>query len=318
MSKKILARTDGMLREEWLALRKQGIGGSDAAAACGFSRWNSPLGLWLEKTSSDTQSVYNEAMFWGTTLEPVIRDVFSTKIGKVVEVMPYIFQSEDYPFMIADIDGIIREDDGSVSLVEIKTVSAFKAGEWADGLPAEYYIQIQHYLAVCELPRAYVVYLIGGNELHYELVERDEETISTIIMLESAFWDKVVRRQKPDVDENSAEALDQLYPASNKTSIILPDEADKLLDDYMAIKAIEDDVKKQKNLLENQLKSMLGEAECAKSRNGFSVSWKEAVSTRLDTATLKKEQPDIAAKYTIKSSYRRFSVYRPKNNADNK
>lgn len=318
MSKKILAKTEGMLREEWLALRKQGIGGSDAAAVCGFSRWNSPLGLWLEKTSSDTQSVYNEAMFWGTTLEPVIRDVFATKIGKVVEVMPYIFQSEDYPFMIADIDGIIREDDGSVSLVEIKTVSAFKAGEWADGLPAEYYIQIQHYLAVCELPRAYVVYLIGGNELHYELVERDEETISTIIMLESAFWDKVVRRQKPDVDENSAEALDQLYPASNKTSIILPDEADKLLDDYMAIKAIEDDVKKQKNLLENQLKSMLGEAECAKSRNGFSVSWKEAVSTRLDTATLKKEQPDIAAKYTIKSSYRRFSVYRPKNNADNK
>ena len=318
MSKKILAKTEGMLREEWLALRKQGIGGSDAAAACGFSRWNSPLGLWLEKTSSDTQSVYNEAMFWGTTLEPVIRDVFATKIGKVVEVMPYIFQSEDYPFMIADIDGIIREDDGSVSLVEIKTVSAFKAGEWADGLPAEYYIQIQHYLAVCELPRAYVVYLIGGNELHYEIVERDEETISTIIMLESAFWDKVVRRQKPDVDENSAEALDQLYPASNKTSIILPDEADKLLDDYMAIKAIEDDVKKQKNLLENQLKSMLGEAECAKSRNGFSVSWKEAVSTRLDTATLKKEQPDIAAKYTIKSSYRRFSVYKPKNNADNK
>ena len=245
MSKKILARTDGMLREEWLVLRKQGIGGSDAAAACGLSRWNSPLGLWLEKTSSDKQSVYNEAMFWGTTLEPVIRDVFSTKIGKVVEVMPYIFQSEDYPFMIADIDGIVREDDGSVSLVEIKTVSAFKAGEWADGLPAEYYIQIQHYLAVCELPRAYVVYLIGGNELHYEIVERDEETISTIIMLESAFWDKVVRRQKPDVDENSAEALDQLYPASNKTSIILPDEADKLLDDYMAIKAIEDDVKKQ-------------------------------------------------------------------------
>ena len=318
MSKKILAKTEGMLREEWLALRKQGIGGSDAAAACGLSRWNSPLGLWLEKTSSDTQSVYNEAMFWGTTLEPVIRDVFSTKIGKVVEVMPYIFQSEDYPFMIADIDGIIREDDGSVSLVEIKTVSAFKAGEWADGLPAEYYIQIQHYLAVCELPRAYVVYLIGGNELHYELVERDEETISTIIMLESAFWDKVVRRQKPDVDENSAEALDQLYPASNKTSIILPDEADKLLDDYMAIKAIEDDVKKQKNLLENQLKSMLGEAECAKSRNGFSVSWKEAVSTRLDTAALKKEQPDLVAKYTVRSSYRRFSVYKPKNNTDNK
>lgn len=311
MSKKFF-KTEGMLREDWLKLRKQGIGGSDAATACGLSRWNSPLGLWLDKTSEEINSEYTEAMFWGTTLEPVIRQVFSNKIGKVVEEVNYIIQSQEYPFMLADIDGIIREEDGTVSLVEIKTVSAYKAAEWLDGVPVEYYIQIQHYLAVCDLPRAYVVYLVGGNELNYKLVERDEETIQSIIMLEMDFWDKVVNGIKPEVDSNSGDALNQLYPQSTNTRLILPDEADDLIEEYVNVKMIEEDVKKKKSELENKIKAMMGKAECGKSKNGYNVSWKSAVSSRLDTTKLKKDKPEIVEAYTTKSSYRRFSVTKSK------
>jgi hypothetical protein len=34
---KRLAKTKGMSREQWLQVRKQGIGSSDAAAACGLN-----------------------------------------------------------------------------------------------------------------------------------------------------------------------------------------------------------------------------------------------------------------------------------------
>ncbi len=311
MSKKFI-KTEGMLREDWLKLRKNGIGGSDAATACGLSRWNSPLGLWLDKTSEEINSEYTEAMFWGTTLEPVIRQVFSNKIGKTVEEVNYIIQSREYPFMLADIDGIIREEDGSVSLVEIKTVSAYKAAEWVDGVPIEYYIQIQHYLAVCELPRAYVVYLVGGNELNYKLVERDEETIQSIIMLEKDFWDKVANGVKPEADSNSGDALNQLYPQSSNTRLLLPDEADGLIEEYVNIKMIEEDVKKKKSELENKIKAMMGDAECGRSKNGYNVSWKSAVSSHLDTTKLKKDKPELVEEYTTKSSYRRFSVTKAK------
>ncbi len=45
-----LASTVGLSREEWLTIRQQGIGSSDAAVAVGLSPYKSALWLWLEKT----------------------------------------------------------------------------------------------------------------------------------------------------------------------------------------------------------------------------------------------------------------------------
>jgi len=45
-----LAKTLDMPREQWLELRRQGIGGSDAAAILGMNPWKSPMDVWLEKT----------------------------------------------------------------------------------------------------------------------------------------------------------------------------------------------------------------------------------------------------------------------------
>ena len=46
----IIAKTADMQKSDWLALREKGIGGSQAAAAIGLSRWQDPLTLWAEKT----------------------------------------------------------------------------------------------------------------------------------------------------------------------------------------------------------------------------------------------------------------------------
>ena len=40
----------------------------------------------------------------------------------------------------------------------------------------------------------------------------------------------------------------------------------------------------------------------------FKVTWKEITSTRLDTAALKKDLPDIAARYAKTSTARRFTI----------
>ena len=40
-----LASTKGMSRDEWLIMRKQGIGSSDAATAVGLNPYQSPLEL---------------------------------------------------------------------------------------------------------------------------------------------------------------------------------------------------------------------------------------------------------------------------------
>lgn len=48
-----LVKTHKLGRDEWLGVRKQGIGSSDAAAAVGLNPYKSQLELWLEKTGRD-------------------------------------------------------------------------------------------------------------------------------------------------------------------------------------------------------------------------------------------------------------------------
>ncbi len=79
MSKEIIAKTNDLSIEQWLELRKQGIGGSDASVACGLSKWKSQLELWLEKTNQAKGKPAGEAAYWGHIMEPIIREEFSKR-----------------------------------------------------------------------------------------------------------------------------------------------------------------------------------------------------------------------------------------------
>ena len=315
MAKSIIAKNvDTMPRNEWLALRRKGIGGSDCAAACGLSRWKSPLQLFVEKTSGVKVEEDNERMEWGKRLEPLIRSTFAEKSGLAVTECPVMFAFKEYPYMIANIDGIVSEKDGSKSLLEIKTVGEYASSDWDDGLPLEYYLQIQHYLAVTDLKKAYCAVLIGGNKFNHQVVERDNETIDTITALEYDFWNNhVLKGIPPAVSDKDSEILNTLYPKSNSATAILPTEADEIINEYLEIKALEEELKKQKALAENKLKSILGDNEGGQSSAGFFVNWKSVNSNRLDTARLKAEHPELIEQYSISSTSRRFSITSPKN-----
>lgn len=317
MSKVAIARTNEISREEWLQLRKRGIGGSEAAISCTMSRYKSRLMLYLEKTSSDIEDIDNEAMYWGRVMEPVLREEFAKKTGFTVQEIPYMFACREYPWMLANIDGLVTEPDGTKALLEIKTANGFKAKEWEDGLPQEYYLQIQHYLAVCDLPKAWIAVLIGGNDFRYFAVDRDEETIQMLIALEAEFWSYVEKREQPPVDEKCADGLDKLYPQSNsKTSIILPENADDIASAYFEVKHVIDELTPVLHGYENNLKAMMKNAGAAMTPKGYSIKWQSTTSTRIDTTRLKKEKPEIAAEYSTQTSSRRFSIMEPKEESE--
>lgn len=312
MSKKVIAKLENLSREEWLELRRTGIGGSDCAAALGMSKWQSQLALWLDKLGQGKPVEETESMYWGTVMEPVLLAEFSKRTGKDAQPCPLMFQSVEYPFMLADLDGIVREPDGSTSIIEIKTANSFAVADWNDGVPTQYYLQVQHYMATVDLAKTYLCVLLGGCEFQIHEIERDEETINNLIALEHDFWQKVLTKTQPEVDSQSGDALNAMYPEANHTSVVLGDEADNLINDYFHIKAIEDDVKNKKSELENKLKSMLGQAESGKSKSGFTVKWSNSSSKRVDTTAMKKDVPELVAKYTKESTTRRFSVVAPK------
>ena len=315
MCKVVIAKTNEISHEDWLALRQKGIGGSDSAAVCGFNRYCSPLEVWLRKTGRKDAEPDNEAMYFGRMLEPLIREEFSKRTGLTVQTCPFMFASKEYPYMIANIDGVVTEKDGTKSLLEIKTTNSFTTAKDLEenGLPIEWYFQISHYFLVTGLKKAHVGVLIGGNQFKYQVVERDEETIENIIALESHFWNEYVLKDvPPPADYNSGESLATLYPESDGSTVILPVESDQLVDDYLKIKAAEEDLKKSKAETENKLKALLKDAESGITPSGYKVSWKSYSQSRFDSTRFKAVHAELAAQFTTMTNGRKFTVSEPK------
>ena len=310
MPAKVLAQTENMPYEEWLGYRKQGIGGSDASVVCGINRYKSPVELWMEKTDQLPHQEASEAAYWGTLLEALVRAEFTKHTGIEVKQIKQLLQSEDHPFMLANLDGVCEHPDLGPVIFEAKTASAYKAAEWEDAIPDEYQLQVQHYMAVTGYQGAYVAVLIGGNSFKWKFIERDEELISMLIELESAFWNHVKNVTPPPLDGSDASAkfLSERFPDSvPKSQIELPDTAADLLTQYdEAIEQLEA-ITEQKQRAENLLKEMLGDNEIGTAGDRV-ITWKSITQERLDSKTLKAEHPTLCKKYTNKTSYRRFTI----------
>ena len=130
-----------------------------------------------------------------------------------------------------------------------------------------------------------------------------------MIALEAEFWSYVEKQAQPPVDEKSGDALAVLYPkAESKTSVILPTNSDDIVNAYLEVKRVIDELKPALDGYENQLKAMIKNSSCAMTPNGHTIRWSSSTSTRLDTTRLKKEHPEIAQEYSTQTTSRRFSI----------
>ena len=306
----ILASTENMPYEEWLDWRKKGIGGSDASVVCGINRYKSPVELWMEKTNQLPYQEAGEAAYWGTQLEALVKGEFTKRTGIEVKQTNQLLQSEDHPFMLANLDGECIHPTYGKCVFEAKTASAYKSGEWEDAIPDEYILQVQHYLAVTGYRGAYIAVLIGGNTFRWKFIERDDEIISMLIQLESDFWEHVQTDVPPKLDGSEAAAnfLNERFPNSvSKSKIKLPDTAVELIRQYEVACENVNQYTEQKQEAENLLKQMLGDNEIGTVDDRL-VTWKSISQERLDGKTLKAEHPILYKKYANKTSYRRFSI----------
>ena len=315
--------------KEWLEERRTGIGGSDAAAVIGISRYASPMKVYLEKTGELEPFAGNEYTEWGNILEPVIREQFQRRTGFVVVENLELLRSEKHPFMVAHLDGIIYSDnEKSPGVLEIKNVSEWKKDEWQNGeVPAEYLVQVQHNMEVTGYTWGYLVALIGGNHLEITRVERDAELIQQIVDAERAFWNEnVLKRVPPAYGASDEDILKALYPvAQEQKHVTLPPVLDKLLDERDTLKLRMKELESRLETIENRIKGEMGEAEKGitqyyeiKWSNVFKLNEKRLLEEHpeveslyqrnaFDSKSFQRENPELAAKYR-EVGYRKFSV----------
>jgi putative phage-type endonuclease len=185
-------------------LRRTGLGGSDAAAACGLSPWRTPYDLWLEKLGQAEPLPASEPMLWGNLLEPVIAAEYCRRTGHQIALAPPMLRHPTHPFMIAHIDG--RIDNSRI--LECKT--ARTAAGWgetgSDEIPLQYLAQIHHYLVVAGAAAADIAVLIGGQDFRLYEVAADADIARELVEQEYLFWRRVETREPPD-PVNTADAV---------------------------------------------------------------------------------------------------------------
>ena len=294
--------------KDWKKERQKGIGGSDAAAVLGVSRWKSPLRLYLEKLGEIEPEVDNNFMLWGRKLEKLVIEHFMEVTGKNVERIDKILVHPEHDFMIANIDGYIPEED---AVVEVKTASSYKLDEWSgDNIPVEYVLQGQHYLAVTGCSKVYYPVLIGGNTFFIKEMTRDEELINMIIDAESRFWhEHIEKRIPPEMTGvvDAKELLDKLYPTAREGMKVKLPQLEDVVNQLAVTQAKIKELEQLVDELQAKIKEQMGEAEIAEVGN-FVVTWKSVTTERLDTSKLKKELPDVYKQFLTSSTSRRFSL----------
>lgn len=307
---KVVVKTKELSRSEWLKYRTKGIGGSDVSIIAGINPFKSVHQLWLEKTGQiEPEEQGSEYTHFGTLLEPIVRKEFTERTGIKVRQKHMLLQSEEYPFMFADLDGVINED-GEMCIFEAKTASAYKQETWEEGVPAPYILQVQHYMAVTGAKKTYIAALVGGNHFFWHEIPRDEEMIGKIIAMEKYFWETHVVggvEPIPDGSEATTNYFNSKFSSSNGQTIELPQEALSVCDEFDRISAEIKKLETEKNAAANLLKSYLKEAEIG-IVGERKITWKEIFKSSLDTKRLKSEKPDIYTDYLTQSSYRRLSV----------
>lgn len=290
--------------DEWLQLRHQYIGGSDAAAVVGMNYFSSPYSLWAEKTGKIPGFSGNLATEVGTYLEEFVAQKFAAETGKKVRKCNQSFLNSDYPFAIANIDReIVGEDAG----LEIKTTDSlnlkrFKNGEY----PANYYCQMVHYLAVTGKQRWYLAVLIGNKEFKWFTVERDDDEIAALMAAEADFWEYVKNNTPPPVDgaESTTEAIKTIYAESSENVVDLYLHKTDL-EQYAALSSQIKELEALKDETANRIKSFMGESWSGET-DGYKVIWKSQTRRTFDNKRFATENPDIDL-----SEYYKETVARP-------
>ncbi|HJW03559.1 MAG TPA: YqaJ viral recombinase family protein [Azospira sp.] len=315
-----LVKTKELPREDWLAIRKRGIGGSDAAAAVGLNPYKSQLELWLEKTGRDGNlpkidpNDEESPTYWGTLLEPIVAAHYTKRTGHRVRRINAVLQhpDPDKAWMLANID---REVSGTeeVQILECKTAGINGARLWKDGVPEYVQLQVHHQLAVTGKRAADVAVLLGGQHLEIHRIERDEALIERLIQLERRFWRYVEDDIPPPADgsESAELALRCLYPEDSGQARDFRQERN-LSATFADLVSIRQSIAEQEKV-EAQLKQTLQQAMGDASRATFetgSVSWKKAKdSVILDVTRLLQDHPEFKQQYaTTKPGSRRFLI----------
>ena len=273
MAKKIV-NVSTISREEWLAWRRTGIGGSDAAAVIGLNPFRSRIEVYADKMGMMPEKEDTESMRLGRDLEDYVAQRFCEATGKKVRRNNFMWCHDEHRCMIADVD---REVIGENAGLECKTTQAWGGKVIMKGeIPLTYYVQCMHYMAVMGYDRVYLAVLIFGKGFFHFTIERDEDEIAALVSAEASFWrDHVEAGISPDPDgsQSAEQAVDAIWGnRAQEDELLMFDFSDDMRE-LCDLAAAEKEIKRRKDAIKQRLQAALGE-HMVGSSDRYVLTWR--------------------------------------------
>jgi putative phage-type endonuclease len=310
--------------DEWLEIRKSGIGGSDAGTVCGVNKYKSPYALWAEKTGTvETTFIGNEATKWGHRLERIVAEAYAEDYNKAVVEWPVIIFSEERDFMFANLDFLIVEPSdefvagivqtwrfeeappGILGILEVKTAgiaSPGNPGAWANNsIPQSYMLQAYHYGVVTSIKNITFAALIAGHGLQVREMPWDDNIAEDLLAAEEMFWYNVITKVAPETDGSEATetALSARYPRHTDGKGFEGGPAlAELWNEFSVVKKEAERADEARKALRAKIIEMVGDAEFATVNGEPVLTYKTSRGIEvLDNDRLKREMPEIWEQY---------------------
>jgi putative phage-type endonuclease len=266
-------------KESWAMSRRNGLGGTDAAAVLGLSPWRRPIEVWEDKVHPERRvDLDKDCLRWGVLLEPVIREEYARRFNvQVIDpcdlgvLFPKSSRWEDstiitgrYPWMLGMPDGYLANEHTGL---EIKTAGR-RSEEWGDAdtdeIPAQYLMQCVWYMATTETPAWNLAVLFAGSDLRQYRIKRDMDLERDTISACREFWEEyIAKRVEPPIDQSESYGRYLARKFSLNTGKILQPTPD-IIHWTMRMKLADDQEKEageNKQFANNQLRALVGDAQ---------------------------------------------------------
>jgi putative phage-type endonuclease len=306
-----------MSEDEWLAFRKNGIGGSDVPAILGVSRFKTPHDVWLDKITPEINKIDSPRMKAGRKLESTIADWWAEDYGFQIRRDNKIRIHPTIPILFGDLDRTIISPDRGMGILEAKNTNGRTFKQWeAEGISMDYYFQIQHYFMVMpQVTWGAAAILVDGWDLKSMDLEPNKEIIDMLEAKLVTWWNKYVVPKVPPPPINLNDTK-KMYPAPFSLTTITADLMilAKTLD-LNAVRNEIDKMKVQEDILTVAIQDFIKENEALVDADGKTLAtWKKDKDGKtFDTKTFLKDHFDLYEKYCLpKIGARRFLLKRTK------
>lgn len=221
-----------MTKDEWLAKRKQGIGGTDISALMGVNPYATAIDVFFDKTTETTHDVDSMPKRRGRYLEPFVAELFAEATDSTLFPNGYdIYSHPLEDFMLATPDYLYSNFIHEKDILEIKTAVGVGAKKWYDGIPEYVGLQLQQQMYVMGKNSITLATLIDDN-FNYIEIQRNDDIIAQMVLVATDFWyNNVLANKIPE--PSTIEDYKKVYKVATLGSFV--DASNEILESFIEL-----------------------------------------------------------------------------------